>query len=231
MLENIFNEKAKLVESISDTQLERSPDLVKYTYEIFEDFYNPRDLKRMANSSAIESIYCNIKYALIQNSISVRVYDTLLSSYKLPDEMKLMDPICFIKVMDFHPRLKIPNVKVIHVDKYDKCEIGYFLLKEYYPLDEEDYYFCYHKNGFSNETQKRIEFLNRFISIMYFNKLNQWIIDTPPRKLSIRFNKNLTKAEVEFELISDVGTAYYERIGKKWRFVNSKITGHIILLN
>ena len=174
-----------------------------------------------------DTLYNNIRYVLIQNKIKICVYDSLLESFYLSTN-KYMFPNFTIEILDFHPKINIPDVKVIYLEDWLKCVLGEFLINKYIPIGEDLFWMDDH---ITKDAENKLNFLNRVMRIYYDRTCSSWIVETPPSKVSINYNKRLTSATVEFMLINQAGTAYYKRVDEKWNYLKSRITSNCITID
>lgn len=216
-LKEILDRWAKQSKPVNNNELKQKYDFEKYTYEIFEDFYTPKSLSRIGQSEYGDSIYIDIKYAFVKNEVLIGIYDKLI--YDNFNAIETPKPTSKFKLVDFSPRVKVPNAKVIYLDEFVSSEINNFLKGKFVPLGEENIMSPASAEG---ENLDRLEFLNQFTRIFPGHWGGYWQIETYPT-VSIRFNKSLTKAAVDFRLVYQGGTALYERIGNKWKFKKSSI--------
>jgi hypothetical protein len=216
-LKEIFDRWADQSKPVSENELKLKRNHEKYAYEIFEDFYTPKSISRVGHSEFGDSVYNDIEYAFVQNEVIIEIYNKLiLDNYSSLDYSK---PLSEYKLVDFRPRVKVPNSKIIYLDEFTKSSINDFLKSNFTPMGENN---LMDPAAAEGESQERLEFINQYARIYPGHWGNFWKIETCPT-VSIRFNKTFTKAAVDFRLFYQGGSALYLRKNNKWKFKKSSL--------
>jgi|GEM_PF-1657663 len=187
---------------------------VKYVYQIFEDFYTPKNLSRIGFSSYRGNFYSDLKYALIQDHIDVKICDSITGN--IFEKKYFMN----LSIQDFRPNVKIPGTKVIYLDEWLKRGIMNFLDNPFITTGNDTIISIEQAIA---EREKKLNFLNKYLMIFRAGMRRYWVIETYP-VLDIFFNRDFSKARVDFMLDCEGGEAYYERTGNKWNLVKAGVS-------
>lgn len=74
---DFFENWMKEIVPVSNDELKSLENPIKEAYKVFEVFYNPLEIKKIGGSEWGDSIYNEVKYAIVQNRIKVSVVETL----------------------------------------------------------------------------------------------------------------------------------------------------------
>jgi hypothetical protein len=77
LLREIFEKWHRNSKRISNEEINNLNDTLKETYQVFKTFYKPKKLNLIGGSEFGDTLYQNIKYALIQNSIYIEMKDKI----------------------------------------------------------------------------------------------------------------------------------------------------------
>lgn len=216
-LKEIFERWAGQSRPFGTNELKLKPEFEKYAYEIFEDFFTPKSISRVGHSEFGDSVYNDIEYTFVQNEVLIGIYNKLV--FNTFNSFKEPKPLSEFKLVDFRPRVKVPNAKVIYLDEFTKSLINDFLKSKFTPIGEDN---LMNPASAEGDSRQRLDFINKYARIYPSHWGDSWKIETCPT-VSIRFNKSLTKAAVDFRLFYQGGTALYERINNKWKLKKSSL--------
>jgi hypothetical protein len=77
LLGEIFEKWHNNSKRLSNEEIYNLNDTLKETYQVFKTFYKPKKLNLIGGSEFGDTLYQNIKYALIQNSIYIEMKDKI----------------------------------------------------------------------------------------------------------------------------------------------------------
>jgi len=77
LLGEIFEKWHRNSKRISNEEINNLNDTLKETYQVFKTFYKPKKLNLIVGSEFSDALYQKIKYALIQNNISIDMKDKI----------------------------------------------------------------------------------------------------------------------------------------------------------
>ncbi len=207
-------------ESIPMTSLDSLSNLQKDVYEIFVDFYNPFNLKRVGAGESGDKLYSDIDYVIIQNSIFIHTYKTdSLNFHILADTDALI--MSKDSVVNFRPELKFKQAKPLYLLPKYEVVINKFLGSENYPLGTGG---IMNPSRARGESAKRLKFLNKKLSIIHGHWGGYWHIETHPKVFSIDFNNDRTIAKVNYRLVYQGGEANYIKQNGEWKLNNADLT-------
>lgn len=186
--------------------------LHKDVYQIFQDFYDPFNLAKIGTGERGRNLYSKVEYVIVQNSIDIAIHKTDELPYYIYDKAK---PTMLSKerIDNFRPELKLGKPILFLLPKYDTI-INKFLGSEKYPLGPG---VIMNPGGAEGESEKRSNFLNQKLKIIYGHWGGYWHIETHPQVLRIDFNENKTIAKVHYRLGYEGGAALYKKQDSKWK--------------
>jgi len=202
---------------VINTTREKYPNIIKDSYTIFEDFYNPNNLRKITTHEWGISIYEDVNYYIVQNSLNIKIYNTLVYNEFIDYRDKAL---LNFTVNDFRPNIKIQSCKSIFLNDDYRNILENFLGNKPNKYDFENLELI---DNYFKENDKRYRFLNN--EIMVFKGHDEgWILISQPYISSIIFNEALDKAIVNFRVKYEGGTALYIKQNDKWNFVKSNQT-------
>ena len=219
LLGDYFDIWAQESSPISPAERRKLPNLIQEAYKIFEDFYTPTNLGRIAQPEWGDTLYNNVHFYIVQHSLDIStrndiaLSDTDFVRYK-------REPILQIEVKNFRPSIKDASVQVCYLTDRYKERLLEFLGDEHVPLGEFNIMAPAYEIG---ESRNRSLFLGKKMRLFH-GHWGGWILLTHPYVQSIDFNETLDEAIVRFAIIYEGGYAHYKKHRGKWRLINSKLT-------
>jgi hypothetical protein len=193
------------------------PEIINAAYDIFEDFYNPKDLRRIADPQWGDSAYKSNGYIIVQNSLVINQCGSFDDEGFPKDETNTLE----LEIQNFRPTLNLPESRIVYLSpKYQK-QLSEFMGKEYVPATTKNLM----DPAFAvNESRKRQQYINQYARIYHGHWGNYWHFISHPEVTSISFNQDLTKAVVDFRIIHQGGSACYELTAGKWNLKSSGLS-------
>ncbi len=214
-LTDFFNGWKKSSNSISKSELEEVPSIVKSAYEIFEDFYQPKNLTRIGKPEWGPDQFKHVSYLIVQNSLNIIITNKLETEPFNSNITSILD----ITINNLRPNVKGDTPALYLTEQY-KTSLSHFLGSEEYPLGHGGIMVPARAKG---ESKKRQQHINKFLQI-YHGHWGGWNYITDPTVSSINFNSSLNKAIVHFSLVYEGGYAIYILKKGKWILRESKLT-------
>ena len=212
---NTWNKK-----SIPITNLGGLSEIEKNTYAIYQDFFNPFAIDKYGKHEWGNNLYAEIKYVIIQNNIQSIVLktDSIEQDFRnYPDSLIVQNII----ISDFKPNLRFDSAEVLFLtSEYTSC-LNKFLKKKHYKLGTGGIMNPARATG--NAILKQ-DFLNQRLLVLHGHWGGYWYLETHPQIRNITFNRDLTKAKINFRIAYQGGEAYYIKKDDKWIMVSSDIT-------
>ena len=199
-------------------------DIEKDIYEIYIDFYNPFKLRRVGTGEWGAKLYADIEYVIVQNSIYAYTYDLDNLNYDFTTRITgRLDSLIIAKdsIMNFRPGVSFNKTPVLYLTPEYDTLINRFLGTEHYELGDGGIMNPARAKG---ESEKRVEFLNTKLEIIYGHWGGYWHIETHPYVFSIEFNKDRTLAKINYRLVYQGGEADYKKVNGKWVFAGARLT-------
>ncbi len=215
-LSEFFRGWSKVSTAHTDKQIEGLPQAFHYAYNIFEDFYQPHNLKRIGDPEWGTEQFSKVSYFIVQSEINVVVTNEII---KDPFENNSSITIFDGTMNNFKPQIK-GNIKALFLDGNHSYILKKFLGNEEVPVGQNGIMSTSKAVG---ESEKRQGFLNQYLKI-YNGHWGGWKLVTDPTVTKINFNKNYDRAVVYFSLVYEGGEAIYEKKNGKWVFIKSQLT-------
>ncbi len=230
MLDTFFNARLKLTIPCEDKDLKLKPEIEQEVYKIFKIFYKPQNLKSYSApywghgeyEDEYQEIYSNVKYILVQNSISVKIIDSTFEKPRkynswriINDKTSYYREISNITFNDFSPKLMMQDKQIVFCDKYFLETINKFLGIEYSEGT------IYHLPRPLRETQSRLNFLNQLVKIIPGHWGGYYHIESFPLVLNIELKSNLKEASVFFKNVYAWYRAHLMKDGEDWKITSS----------
>lgn len=251
-LDMFFTKWEKEFQPISQTQFDNLSDTIKDVYEIFSDFYTPKDLKRIGGSEWGDSLYYGVDFVIVQNQIDFSIVETL-------DKKKIIFTYFKNNVKDssinenyLETLLKdttdyslgftyFSSIKYLHEDSImdfrpnvNIDSVGVLFYKSDYTRTIARFLKNkHHKLGFGGimnparakgKSEKRLDWINTKVKIFHGHWGGYWEMTTFPSVDIILIDKERETALVFFTLVYQGGEALYKKIDNKWTLIESKLT-------
>lgn len=186
-------------------------DTIKAVFQVFRVLYKPFDLLKLGGWEWGNKLNANAKYAAIQN----KIYYSILATDDLNGANNNVDSI-----LNFRPVTNIPEIQVVYLTTEFREALYNFLGSDESELGEGNIMNPSQPKG---ESQRRYQLLRPFIPILHGHNTG-WNIGTSPTIESIKFNKSLTLAKVQFIVGYEGGEAIVKKVGNEWIIASSKAT-------
>jgi hypothetical protein len=198
-------------------------DTVQNIYLVFQSFYNPKDINKIGGSEWGNDIYKAAKYLLIQDIVYYAVVDTLiekgLNNSEDGDIFRRADKYDTLK--NFRPVLSFADAKCVVLTKTYDSLLNRFLGNQHYKFATGSIMSPARSKG---ESEKRKQFLGKFIKIWYGHWGGYWQLHSYPYASRITFDKTFQNAIVDYRMVYEGGYAYLKYIGGKWTLISGKRT-------
>lgn len=189
--------------------LEKKPSFEQATYHVFRSFFEPH------------STYEKTDFIIIQDKIDVRIidddFDEIFVGTKVSNEFHESPVVSHLIVEDFRPEVPKTKKKVLYLDEDHLSELLYFLHREPVPVRKKDYIV-----SSSDEHYRRLDYLNRVLTILPGHWGKGWHFETHPYVFSIQFNPTLSRAVLHFRVGYGGGEALLERSEENWVVVETR---------
>lgn len=227
-LESSFkkNSKEELIEFLDNWNKEiqpfdysKSTDLIRMGYEVYKKFYDPFNLYKIGLELQTERLDW-VRYVIIQHRLDINHVnlDSLNHGY-----FENYDSLLLAKdsIIDFRPALELNDVKTLYLTTEYRKVLLDFLGDKHRPLGFGGIMNPARSRG---NSEKKQEFLNRLLIIIYGHWGGYWHLETHPQVFDITFNKSKDLAVVHYRLGYEGGDAYYRLKGTQWVFVGGGLT-------
>jgi hypothetical protein len=198
----------------SSNYAEITNDTVKAVYDVFKEFYTPKELSRIGDSEWGDSLYLKSKYLIIQSTIEYNVlptnnyFDTIridtnvtLSHVKQTDSLKYGEMLHYLKwdfalnnlneIEDFKPETVYDSKSILYLNREQKQELIGFLGRNKYNLGIRDLF------EYSNILTSKQEFLEPYFKID-IGHWGGWHIISHPYVMGVVFNSEMDKCEISY---------------------------------
>jgi hypothetical protein len=184
-------------------------EIEKDIYKIFQVLYNPFDISRLGEHEW-GNLYEGYDYAVVQNTILYN-FSYEIENYEECDTLS-----------DFRPEISLDGKTILYLEPNYHKAIYIFLGAEFNPLGTGG---IMNPASPTGETQKRLEFLWKYLAIIPGHWGGYYHIETHPDVSMISFNESVDKARVYFRVGYMFGEAEFEKNRSGWVMIHSAITG------
>jgi hypothetical protein len=254
LLDKFFENWRKEKTPITTLEYQRLNDIEKDVYDLFYEFYFPKNTANLRLSDFEYTYYTNVKYFVIKNKIHYHVltsdnYDSLvranLKDFSI-DSTKHFNPFEANK-KDESDFLNMHATDCLYWECTIKDSIRdfepfikdtsagiLFINKYYFDLISKFIGGNMVPLGTDNimqpayakgSSKEKIEFLLPYIYIMACHWGNCWIIETSPVVSSIFFSHDRLSARIEYSYPYHSNLSYFQKINGKWVFVRDEMNG------
>lgn len=220
-LQTFFENWALETPSISNENFDKLSDTTKNIYQVFQSFYNPKDISRTSGSEWGNDIYKDVKYFLVQDKIYFAIVDSLVRDSAKFGDIMFSAVSQYDTLNDFRPRLQFPDVKCLSLTKYYNGLLNRYLGDKHYKLGTGSVMSPARSKG---ESQKRMQFIGNFIKIWYGHWGGYWQLHSYPYASRITFDKDFQNAVVHYRMVYEGGYAYFKKTNGEWNLVKAKLT-------
>lgn len=203
-------------QSISNDELEGLPEPVRYAYDLFEDFYRPKELNRVGDAEWGSSQFLHAKYFLVSPELVVTVKVTLPESSFGYDDVPT---IAQWDLDDFRPKAT-SDIPLCYLNNRYRNLIRRYLGDKELQAGHRGIMSTSVARG---ESLLRQQFINKKVQI-YHGHWGGWNLATDPSVTQVVFDEKLEYAKLYFSLVYQGGEALYRRDGNIWRLVKSELT-------
>lgn len=221
-LKSFFEKWAENTPAISNEEFHLLNDTEKNVYQVFQSFYNPKDINKTGGSEWGNHIYKHVKYFLVQNKIYFAFEDTLPKNV---DEIRMRSrsrkSLPYDSVKNFRPQLSFSKVKCVLVDKYHEALINQFLGNEHSKLGTGNIMSPAHSK---DESENRQNFLEHYIKIWYGHWGGYWQLYSYPYASTIVFDRKLENAIVFYTMVYQGGCAFFSKNNNTWTLTDAALT-------
>lgn len=170
---------------IPTSSLKQLPEVVRSSYEIFQLFYSPFNIKQIGGSEWGDKINEGSQCVLVQDSLNIRIVQSLdnYNKWECPEDL------CVLEIETFRPRLNLKTKTVLRLtDKYERTLNG-FLGTDHTPLGMGNIMSPAQSSG---ESERRSTFLRKQFLVIQGHWGGYWELLTQPEVQYIVFNPELT---------------------------------------
>ena len=212
-IDSFFLEWEKSVSQSSNDVIDQN-EVIKSIFIIFKEFYAPSDLKKLGDWEW-DNMNAGYEYVVVQNTIYYYVSSNdIVERYSLGIEQ-------YDTITNFKPPVNTNLGKVLYLtDEYRKA-INTFLGSESTGVGVGS---IMNPSMPVGESQKRYEFLRKYIQIIPGHWGGDWHIATHPEVINIVFNNTLDEACINFRVGYMGGEAMFSKEGAKWVLKSSRAT-------
>lgn len=222
---------SNILENAATTQLNKPRSLPtgrahEEAQAIFEDFWNPKMLKRYGEHEWRDELYADSKYLILQRSLVVATKKTdgwplenLKYMYRHFRQME--DDWTIETITDFQPTVSIPDTTVLSLtnDLYD--ELQAFLGSSYSKATTPD---IMSPAQAAEESRMKHIAANTMTRIYSKHWGDGWHLISHPEVEHIQFDKDYQHAVVAFRIVYQGGYAFYDKTPEGWKLSESAIT-------
>ncbi|MDF2590461.1 MAG: hypothetical protein K0S41_4304 [Anaerocolumna sp.] len=225
-----WNEKSK---KLTKTKYEN--ELEENLYKIFKVVYQPYNMVPLINEQMLDyfehdliKVINQAPYIVVQNQLHYTIEDLKDTNEDVYDEydeylLTLMDSKNEIKTINnFYPQIDIDFNKVLYLTYEYEVEIISFLGGEERPFSEKNIMAPAIPKG---ETEKRYQWLRKYIPILYGHWGGYWHLPTHPEILNVYINKELTHAIANYRIGYNFGFAELKKVNGDWVLIKALMNG------
>lgn len=225
-----WNEKSKKL-----TKTEYENELEENLYKIFKVVYQPYNMVPFINEQMLDyfehdliKVINQAPYIVVQNQLHYTIEDLKDTNEDVYDEydeylLTLMDSKNEIKTINnFYPQIDIDFNKVLYLTDEYEVEIISFLGGEERPFSEKNIMAPAIPKG---ETEKRYQWLRKYIPILYGHWGGYWHLPTHPEILNVYINKELTHAIANYRIGYKFGFAELKKVNGDWVLIKALMNG------
>ncbi len=213
-LDEIFLEWNKTIKSNSEDFINQN-DTISAVFKVYKEFYKPLDLLELGNWEWGNELNSKSKYVVIQN----KLFYSVLSTDNLDDYDWKKSKTDSIE--NFRPPVNLEKNKVLYLTDEYATSINNFLGFESSILGEDN---IMSPSKPIKKSEKRYEMLRSYIPILHGHWGGYWYLETHPDVSIIIFNKDLTKAKIDFRVGYQGGETILDKNGSNWIIKESKET-------
>jgi len=232
---------------ITDDEYNNLSDIEKDVYDLFYEFYNPKNLSNLKLEESEYDYYKEVKYFVIYPEIEYRVLqvencDSILradttwsywfrdSTYRFYLFEKSNGYIDFNyelfadyskkdSIVNFRPRIKDTSTSVVYFNSGYDSLLSKFIGEDIVPLGTYNIM----QPAFADSlSQLKIDFLSPYIFTMASHWGNYWVIQTSPEVSRVYFSKNRDMARITYSFPYHANHCVYKKNNGKWEFVYDK---------
>ncbi|PWT71247.1 MAG: hypothetical protein C5B59_18575 [Bacteroidetes bacterium] len=226
-LQLFFENWASETRAVSNAEFLELNDTEKNIYEIFQAFYDPKDIPRDGGSAFGNEIYKNAKYLILQDKIEYTLVDSIANLFQ-DDKAILNNAVLNNRtkgncdsLVHFRPRLSFTEAKCVFLTgQYDSL-LNKFLGNKYSNLGTGSIMSPARAKG---ESEKRMKFLSKFVKIWYGHWGGYWQLYSYPYATRILIDRDLQNALIDYRMIYEGGYAFMHKTNGKWELVKAKRT-------
>ncbi len=253
-LNEFFASWQKEIPPVSNEEFDSLSDIEKEVYNAFCAFYNPIDLQTIGRSEWGDSIYRDVNYLIIQNSLYYRVQDKVfftaeekVAIYKkslAKDGQKGIDSLKIQNIPSFGEEWVLeelvgndwilsdtisdfrPPISLSNRNIVYLNSLYYTGLTKFLGsiIKKNKERLNYTYYLSEKEVKKRQLFLEQNIKVWEGHWGAYWQLLTYPEVNSIIFDKEMEYAKVFFRIVYEGGEALLKKENGKWRLISSKLT-------
>lgn len=253
-LKDFFDYWQAEIPPISGTEYQSLSEIEKDVYDVFCSFYNPIDLERIGSSEWSDTIYQNVKYLIVQNSLQFRVQDKVYFT----EEEKMA---VYKRLLKEYGQQDIDSLKLQIIPGFAEewvmeelaendiiCNDTIINFRPKISIDNKN--IVYLNSSFNTgitsflgtrikkknerlnyvyylsekEVTKRQAFIEKNIKIWRGHWGAYWQLLTYPQVNIMVFDKNREYVKVFFRIVYQGGEAYLKKENGKWSLISSKLT-------
>lgn len=190
---------------------------------VFQDFWNPKNIKRYGWDDKYTALYAETKYVLVQRSIEVATRhdetwprEELQFSYRKRNKTK--DEWDVETIADFSPVVKIPNAVVISLTKDLSDELLAFLGGDFTRATTPD---VMSSAQTREESRMKLVAANKMVRFFPKHWGDGWHLISHPEVEQILFDREYQHALVSFRIVYQGGYAFYDKTPEGWKLTKS----------
>ncbi len=230
-------------------------DTLRFAYELFEDYYILLEQKK-SGSNPLNPHHPKSKYLLVEPHLNIYMKDTVyysqeyiselkrkyedqlilsanLSSMPVPEKPQYaphfgyetygyMNARLVDSVTEFRPSVTIKGHQLLYLTPDYLRALNLFLGAEGNNLANGNF----KQTLLENDINKRLVFLNRYISVSQGRIIN-FHINSYPAPYAITFEPDFQHARIDYVMGEQIGFAVFQRKDRDWIFILSSITGSL----
>jgi hypothetical protein len=208
----VFEEWNERIQSNSKDFIEQN-DTIKAVFDVYREFYKPRDLLKLGKWEWGNELNSNSKYVVIENKLLFSIDDNF-EEFNWQNAKQ-------DSIINFRPPIDLETNEVLYLTEEYSEAFRRFLGNESSEVGEGN---LMNPSKPEGESENRYKMIRKFIPVLQGHWGRHWHLETHPAISTIILNKSLTKSKVHFRVGYQGGETLLEKRNRAWAIINSQAT-------